>query len=132
MEAGLSPVSCCRQTFFARSCYGLALWAGRIWLPHPFWSVGLQPSGSAGAARPASEASTLKAVTPADFVELRALEGRKEELRLQAREEPEQASRTPEQRFWPFRWPETPPVPIEPAPPGVAPERRATAFDILA
>lgn len=101
MDVGLPTTGCCRATYFARSCYGVPLWAGRIWLPHPFWSVGLQPGG-----RPQPTiACTSQAVTPADYVELRALEIRKQELEATwpGDEMPGSVNRSP--RLWPFRWP---------------------------
>lgn len=101
MVAPAGGVSCCQRVFYARSCYGLALWAGRIWLPHPFWSQQLQPNG--GISRGEGLVQCARAVEPAAYVELRALDVAKAEADATKRTEPERAETV--RRMWPHRWP---------------------------
>ncbi len=101
----LSPVggACCGQrVYHARSCYGLALWAGRIRQPHPFWSKNLQPGD--GGSQGEGPALSARAVEPAAYVELRALDAAKAENDLQMRSESAR-SESLVRRLWPFRWP---------------------------
>lgn len=92
------------RVLYARSCFGIPLFAGRVWLPHPFWSTHLQPPGAGGVACD-NTISTARAIEPAAYVELRALEITKDEVVAEAKAAQNSGGASLVKRFWPFRWP---------------------------
>jgi len=92
------------RVFYARSCFGIPLAAGRVWLPHPFWSTHLQPPG-AGCSASMNTVSTARAVEPSAYVELRALEVAKGEVATESNGAAKTGGASWVKRFWPFRWP---------------------------
>ena len=92
------------RVFYARSCFGIPLFAGRVWLPHPFWSTHLQPPGAGGVSCD-NTTSTARAIEPAAYVELRALEVAEAEVAAESAGAEQSSGASWVKRFWPFRWP---------------------------
>jgi hypothetical protein len=75
--------------------------------------------------------ATRRAVTPADIVELRALDVERNESRAGASCPPRDESPPAARRLWPFRWPTVdPPVAVQPLPIAATPEKGAY-FDVF-
>ncbi len=97
------------RVFYARSCFGVPLWAGRCRLPEPVcgrWRTRLpEPIGFA-----------TERLSPAYYVELRALDIAKEEIELTTPRARHRTPIHPIKLLWPFRWP-TPMTTPKVAPP---------------
>lgn len=94
------------RVFYARSCFGVPLWAGRCRLPAlallcaRFRNRLFEPPACA-----------IERISPAYYVELRALEIAKEDLELSTSRAHYRPPINPPKLPWPFRWPVPAPAP---------------------
>lgn len=103
MVCPVKPVWCRPAPAYARSCYGVPLWWGRIRLPAYYWCAPL-PTPVSGAG-PVGAVCRDRAVAPAAYVELRALDVERNELRAERRAvEAGDGTGAETRRLWPYRW----------------------------
>lgn len=103
MVCPVKSVWCRPAPAYARSCYGVPLWWGRIRLPAYSWCAPL-PTPASGAG-PAGAVCPDRAVAPAAYVELRALDVERNEQRAARRAgEAGDSTAVETRRLWPYRW----------------------------
>jgi len=107
--AGPSFGATALRVLYARSCFGVPLWAGRIWLPAPALAA---LCSRLRIRLPEPVGYAIERVSPAYYVELRALDIAKAEAADSMRVS-RPASIKPSSLLWPFRWPQ--PIESKPA-----------------
>jgi hypothetical protein len=98
------PASCALapRVLYARSCFGVPLWAGRLWLPaHSLAAV----CERLRIRLPEPIGYATERVSPAYYVELRALDIAREEQRLATPHVCPRPHIHVLKLLWPFRWP---------------------------
>jgi hypothetical protein len=95
----LSSCASAPRVLYARSCFSVPLWAGRIWLPAPPLAA---LCSRLRIRLPEPIGYALERVSPAYYVELRALDIAKGEAEDSARI----GYCKPHLLHWPFRWPQ--------------------------
>lgn len=105
------PASCASapRVVYAQSCFSVPLWAGRCWLPAPSLAAVCE---RLRIRLPEPIGFATQRISPAYYVELRALDIAKDEAELSTFPIRRHPPIRPIARLWPFRWP--PPVATEP------------------
>lgn len=102
MVSPVTSTACCRRVYYARSCYGIPLWAGRAWLLQA--GRGGLCSQAVGSLASNTAILPARAVAPAAYVELRALDIARQEAQVEPCNAGGAGEPTSMRRLWPFRW----------------------------